>query len=331
MVTVDAEEPAAGGCRPSGMRSLTLGALALVLAACGDAPADDGDVTSPEPSAVADEQDPQEPVPDHDSPPDVVIRAGDDVVAELSPYTFGWTTSQGTGSATLFADGVPPDPLPDIGTHPELVVEFPEDGWEFTAGFTRVDDPCARTPVIELERLSPTTFALPPVGAPGTYDVGLSGRGDSSSVAIRFQWTTTTEGELPPPEAFLDILYGDADTVESFGVVLAITDLAETPEQASATITVTAAGGESLSFEPTLSRDAPEGCSSQDGELFWDGTTEQGLEAARLGDAPFTYTVDLVLDGRTYQGTGTWPEDVVEGKGAAVALTFDPPLPAASP
>lgn len=324
-------EPAAGGSRPKGMRSFVLGALVLVLAACGESPAGDGDVASPGPGAVTEQKEYQEPAPEHENPPDVVIRAGDDVVAELSPFSASWTTSQGNGRARLHADGVPPHPLPDVGAHPELVVEFPEDGWDFTAGFSRVDDPCARNPIIELERLSPTTFALPSAGEAGTYEVSLSGKRDSSRVSTKFRWTTTTEGKLPPPEAWLAIISGDHDTIESYGTTLSITGLAESSGQASATINVTAAGGESITFEAEPIHHGPEGCASREGELMWSAPADRGLEAAQVGDAPFTYTVDLVLDGRAYQGTGTWPDDVIENKGPAVAMTFEPPLPSATP
>jgi len=38
-----------------------------------------------------------------------------------------------------------------------------------------------------------------------------------------------------------------------------------------------------------------------------------------------------VLDGVTYHGTATWPDDTVPDLVPYVRLTFDPPLPALSP
>jgi hypothetical protein len=100
------------------------------------------------------------------------------------------------------------------------------------------------------------------------------------------------------------------------------------PGQAEATVTVTAAGGESLRFEATPASLAPEGCRSAEGSLFWDGPAGKGFEAAALGEAPFTYLVELVRDGLTSQGTATWPDEVIPDREPGVWLTFDPPLPA---
>lgn len=63
------------------------------------------------------------------------------------------------------------------------------------------------------------------------------------------------------------------------------------------------------------------------GTVYWDGPDARGLAAAALGDRPFTYEVELVLDGLHYVATAEWPADVIAGNEPSVALEFDPDLP----
>lgn len=37
-----------------------------------------------------------------------------------------------------------------------------------------------------------------------------------------------------------------------------------------------------------------------EGTVYWDGPDDEGLAGAGLGDRPFTYGVELVLDGERY-------------------------------
>jgi hypothetical protein len=65
--------------------------------------------------------------------------------------------------------------------------------------------------------------------------------------------------------------------------------------------------------------------------VYWDGPDDQGLAAAAaLGDGPFTYEVELVLEGTRYVATATWPADEIAGNEPSVALHFTPGLPALS-
>ena len=290
------------------MRRTLLGALVLMLAACADQTATTGAGERGGP-------------PDLDRPPDIVVRGGGEALT-LRPYTFCW----GNGCA----DGMPPDPLPDIGAQPELTVEFLEEDWTFTASFQRAGDPCARTQTVELDRASSTRHLLPPAGLAGTYDVGLFGRGPGGDVAAEFRWTTGSDGEPPAPEALISVLAGHDGEVDSYGVEMSVSNLARSPDRARATVTVTAAGGGSLTFTPTPANPAPDGCGAVEGLLSWDGPDSRGQEATRLGEPPFTYTVDLVLDGVGYRATATWPDDVIPDYEPYVSLAFTPPLPALS-
>ena len=64
------------------------------------------------------------------------------------------------------------------------------------------------------------------------------------------------------------------------------------------------------------------------GTMSFTAPLSEGLAAARLGPAPFTYHVTMELDGQTYRGAGVWPDDVEPECAPCVTLTFEPPLPA---
>lgn len=295
------------------MRRSAIG-VAVLLAVAGCAGDEVTTVTGDEPPDAEQRRDIGTEI---ERPPDVIVRGGG-TEAALEPYTFCW--------GSVCADGVPPDRPPDVGSPAELEVEFPEPNWTFTAEFKRAGDACARVQTAELKAASPTTHRLVPHGAAGSYDVDLFGRGDGDLFA-RFRWTTPVDGPAPVPEAWVSVLADNDGEVDSYGVELTVANLESSPERAAAQITVTAAGGEEHTFEPTLTSLAPEECDAVEGQLFWRGADADGQRAAELGDPPFSYTVDLELDGTSYVGTATWPDDEHPDRAPAVPLTFDPPLP----
>ena len=61
--------------------------------------------------------------------------------------------------------------------------------------------------------------------------------------------------------------------------------------------------------------------------MYWDGPDDIGGEAAQLGDAPFRYEIEVILDGKRYEATATWPDDEIKGNEPSVALDFSPELP----
>jgi hypothetical protein len=167
---------------------------------------------------------------------------------------------------------------------------------------------------------------LRPAGYADTYHVTLFGKGNGD-VFVTFRWTIPRDGPLPVPEARLAVLADHDGEVDSYGVELEVVNLARTPKEVSARITVRDAAGESVSFKAT--RAQREWCFPE-GTVYWDGPDEQGLAAAALGDGPFTYKVDLLLDGDRYVATATWPADEIVGNEPSVALHFNPDLPALS-
>jgi hypothetical protein len=273
--------------------------------------------TTTSPTAVTGEPTPTptspEPGETLEAPPPVTVRAGDRAVV-LHAYTFCYVN--------ICVDGVPLT-MPDVGEPEAVTVEFPLPGWSFTASFTPSGDRCGRvqsTPLVETDEEG--TFLLEPVGYAGDYDVQLFGRGDGD-LFVSFRWTTPVDGPLPEPRAYLALLAND-DPVTSYGVELHLSNLAETPSEAQAFITVRAANGRELTFEATRAG----GRCWPDGTVYWDGPDAKGLEAAGLGEPPFAYEVEVILDGVTYTATATWPGDQIPGEEPAVLLEFTPALPA---
>jgi hypothetical protein len=288
----------------------------LLLAACAEAPpptevrarptSPHGSETTPDPGAG----------PDLDSPPPVTVRFFDGSI-ELRAWTYCY--------GNVCADGSPPAEPPDVGDPEQVIVEFPLQGWSFTASFRATGDECAREQTMPLDPTGDGAFVLRPAGHADTYDVTLFGRGDGD-LFVTFRWTTPIDGPLPSPEATLAVLAGHDGQIDSYGVELYLTNLARTPGDASATITVQAETGESVSFDATRAKTTclPEGT------IFWDGPDQRGLAAASLGDGPFTYEVELVLDGIRYVAIADWPADQIVGNEPSVALEFAPALPAVS-
>ena len=224
---------------------------------------------------------------------------------------------------SVCVDGRPPAELADVGNPEEVVVEFPLPDWSFTASFRPAGDECGRVQEVPLEAGGDGRLVLRPAGRAGAYDVTLFGRGDGDLVTS-FRWTTPGDGVTATPRARLAVLAGDDAQVDSYGVELELTNLARTPKRASARITVRAADGDAVTFDATRSRlpCLPEGT------VYWDGPDEEGLAAAALGEGPFTYRVELMLDGERFVGTATWPADEIAGNEPSVALHFAPSLPA---
>ena len=64
-----------------------------------------------------------------------------------------------------------------------------------------------------------------------------------------------------------------------------------------------------------------------EGTIYWDGPDAQGLAAAELDEGPFTYRVEVVLDGSRHVAEAEWPADEIPGNEPSVPLRFTPSLP----
>ena len=298
----------------------------FVFAACGEPDRSAGpgsqaastETPSEEPTEATSTETPGEPIEPGrlEAPPPVTIRYFDEAI-ELDAWTYCYKNG--------CADGSPPTNPPDVGNPASIIVEFPLSGWSFSAEFRPTGEKCGRVQQTPLEPDGDGRFELEPAGHADTYDVTLFGQGDGD-LFVTFRWTTPTDGPLPKPEARLAVLANHDGEPDSYGVELEVTNLERTPEEVSATITVRADNGKTLTFEAKRS---PTPCWPE-GTVYWDGPDDKGLAAAALGEAPFTYEVELVIDGARHVATATWPADEIAGNEPSVALEFSPDLPALS-
>lgn len=253
--------------------------------------------------------------PGHFNRPPPVTVSGGGKTLELKPWTFCYRGA--------CVDGMSPrDPL-DVGGTGSVAVEFPLDGWTFSASFRTVGRDCPRIQRVTVEQTGAHTHVLEPAGRAGTYDVTLFGRGNGGDLFVSFRWTTPHDGPMPVPAAVLGVLADHDGEVDSYGVEFGLSGLATSPTSVTAQVTVTAANGQSLTFKPVREM----GCIGE-GEVWWNGPESAGLQAADLGPAPFTYEVTVLLDGVRYAATAIWPNDQIEGNEPSVSLEFSPPLPA---
>jgi hypothetical protein len=288
----------------------------LLPAGCGSTPSDKEPAAGPRTAPTASEAvEPVTPPTESDAPPPVTVHFLDQSVP-LRAWTYCYRT--------LCADGSPPAAPADVGSPEQVLVEFPLPDWSFTSSFQPAGKPCGRIQDAPLDSAADGHFLVRPVGYAGTYDVTLFGRGPGGDLFTTFRWTTPFDGPLPEPTARLAVLADHDGGVDSYGVELELANLARTPEQASARVTVRAANGEEVTFDATRSTERcwPEGT------VYWDGPDAKGLEAAGLGEGPFTYRVEVVLDGARHVAEAEWPADEIRGNEPSVALEFSPRLPA---
>jgi hypothetical protein len=298
------------------MRKVPLAtATLLLLAGCGDAAPTESRAEPERSTPAVSRNEPLEPG-GLEAPPPVTVRYFDQ-----SFDLHAWTYCYKSGCA----DGSPPrDPL-DVGDPGEVGVEFPLSGWSFKASFSPADEECGRVQTVPLEATGDGDFVLRPAGYADTYDVTLFGRG-KGDLFTTFRWSTPTDGPLPKPKARLAVLANNDGAVDSYGVELMVTNLARTPRKTSATIAVQASNGDALTFKAKRAG----GQCSPEGTVYWDGPDDKGFAAADLGHRPFTYKVELMLDGVRYVASATWPDDEIRGNEPSVSLDFTPDLPALS-
>jgi len=247
--------------------------------------------------------------------PNLVLQLEDREV----PLT-AWSLCWGNGCA----DGFPPPDLEQVGSPDQVIAWSPEADmrWSVTFVETGVKDKCARSISYSAKPYDGHHVLLEPAGPAGSYRVDVFGRAPSGGdVVYSFGWTTPVAGRSPKPASGVAAVLAEHDgELDSYGVEVSISNLATHPTSAEVTITVTSSTGESIQFVPR----GPGACTDA-GNLFF--TLRDGSAATHIGPGPFTYSVDLVLDGTHYTGTGRYPDDLQKGNEPSVKLTWDPPLP----
>jgi hypothetical protein len=231
-------------------------------------------------------------------------------------------------------DGFDPNP-PDLGSPGAIQIYVPVPQFElsvYARELTRgpkadrpfSDATCGgRSFEMPVEDLGHGWYSVRPFGPAAHYNIELFAQGGGDMIAT-LRWRTPTDGPMPEPTARLALIADNDGKPDSYGLELAIDDLAKTPTHASAEIHVTAGNGRSLTFRAEEAKDACSGA----GDVYFDRPDEAATAAAQLGDFPFTTTVTLTLDGRTYRATAVYPDDEIKGNEPSVSLTFIPKLPA---
>jgi len=279
------------------MKPLLLVVVALVLAGCGDGT-----------NAVGAGPDLAEP------PPVTLHLSADDVV--LDPWSWCWESG--------CVDGWHGGDLESVGSPSEVPFSFPEADWEFTATFNEHGvKRCPRRISVPVAAADDGTWLLRPAGPAGVWDVDLFGRGPGGDVITTFTWTTPADGGAPAPSGSAAVLADHDGELDSYGVEIGVDNLAGQPREASASVTVTGADGRSVTIDTRPQRE----CSSE-GSLWFTAGDEAGRAATEIGAGPFEYVVELTLDGTTYAGRGTWPDDETDDIAPHVPLTWTPALPA---
>ena len=206
------------------------------------------------------------------------------------------------------------------------LVEFGFDlpGWTFDVTFREPGDRCKRHITVPAVKTGERTFSIAPIGPAGDWEVDLFGRGEDGGDAITtFKWTTPVDGDPGPKPSGESSVLADLDgEVSSYGVSLVLQNLDRDYPDATALITVTAANGRGVRLP--LNKNP---CYSE-GSLYFDAPDSEGLKAAALGPAPFTYDAALILNGKTYHGVGVWPRDEVKDNEPNISLEWTPALPA---
>lgn len=249
-----------------------------------------------------------------EQPPPFRIRY-DDTELHLHPVTFCYVGG--------CVDGWDENP-PSVGSPEVLYVFVPVRRFdELTVSQFENGDRCmGRQVAADVKSLGEGWWSVHPRGPAGEYRVSIFASGGGDMVADVL-WRTPYAGPLPYPSARLAVIAEHDGRPDSYGVELTVTHLPATPTEYSATITVTAGNGRSITFDAIPSPDACLGA----GAISFNGPHDQARQAAALGDFPFTIKVQLTLDGTAYVGTATYPDDEIDDHGPYVALDFDPPLP----
>ena len=262
-------------------------------------------------------------------PPLTLHRPEGDV--DLEAWTWCYQDESGAGGC---ADGRPPDNPPATEAAGPLTFSFPLEGWSFTASF-RTPGPyrdCERQLSAPIEAAGDGTYELAALGPAGPWEVQISGNGDEGGdLSTTFRWTTPSDSTVSPAAVGLvgllgpPSVYEDKD-LEAYGPDLYLTGLSDEPTEATAEL-VLSDGDVSATYPMEASRkdDCP-----GDGALYFSGQAAAGqaVDLPDLGEPPYSYEVHLVMDGRSYTGTGRWPDDLTPPSSNSLELTWSPPLPA---
>ena len=260
-------------------------------------------------------------------PSPVVLRLADRDL-ELKPSSYCWNgppNRKGSSPGMCISGSAQTKDLASAGSPDSVDFWFGVEDWDFQASFTQLGADCPREHTVQATRTGDQTFRLEPAGLAGRYRVDLFGRGQHGSVSTSFLWTTPTDGPIDQPTADIALISGDSGELWAYQLEVGVQDLAFQPRETDVEVTVTAANGRSMILD---AEQEGHGKCYAEGSLFFRGEEDPAQQAAQLGPPPFTYHVQLSLDGKRYLGTAVWPRDEKPDEAPNTVLTFDPPLPA---
>lgn len=215
-------------------------------------------------------------------------------------------------------------PTPDLGASGPLAVRLPAEGWSLEASMTEDGRECPRSFAAPVQARSGGRYTLSPVGPPGRYLVTVRASGPGESLVASFLWTTTSQGPPPEPSARVTVLVDDGSgPVRTPAVELVLSNLSASPERAEAKVTARSPEGADVALP--VARVAE--CTGFG--VVWHGTADHAPDAEDLGSQPYTYDVEVVLDGVRHTASATWPHDQTTATDWSLPLVFDPPLPGA--
>lgn len=237
-----------------------------------------------------------------------------------------WTACLATGCW----DGAPGlgGTIPSVGSPQALYFALDYPGWRFHwVSFNPVDDDCGgRSITVRATPVGDRVFRVEPAGLSGEWRVDVFGRGPAGGDAVTsVRWTTPGDGTMPEPRATGTLFTDeDGDRVAPYGgPELHLSDLARTPGRVTASWTVTDRTGTSVTVPLHRRKTRCE----RDGTASFHGRELTSAELATLTGPSVTYTVELVLDGRSYTGTSRWPQDETS-EPPYTRFSFEPALPA---
>jgi len=271
-----------------------------------------------------------DPAPEEVPTPETTVTFGD---AEAGPGAFiiryadtelrlaptSWRLGDESSESTQ-------DTPPSIDGADELYVFSPVAGWfiyfdQYTGRSPRVCDGIAVVP--EVEDLGGGWSVIRPGGPDGAYSLSIyaasgPGGGPNGDMTGLITWNVSNGTPLPPPSATISVLRDDDGTLDAWDVTVSVANLDPPTGNVSALVTVTSAEGRSTIFRP----EPTGGCSYGYLTLASGLDDIEALEVLSLGSTPYTYTVQLVIEGTTYVGTAQYTEGPND-----VPLEFTTPLP----
>lgn len=301
---------------------LVLLAVAATVSACGSADSQRGR-----------EQPPRTEVGEQPAgrPPPLVLRTQAGTV-RLPAWAYCYSRQRGEEVVGSCGDGGPPRPPPRIETDGSASFTFAGEDWRFVAEFRPVGElgaPQCRPRLRTQVGKEGDDYVIPALGPAGVWDVDVSGRSRTDAgndLITTFRWVTSADSGLVPP-AWAAVKFQTPPSARprqaAYGPDVRLEGLFPEPSTASVMFTVTSEGGETRSFALAQGEDD---CAADGLVTFGPSATPE--EPDVVGDGPFAYRLDVVLDGTAYVGEASWPDDLESpGNSDVLVTSWEPPLP----